>query len=143
MIWKTVQTFIFATVISGSLVECSQVLVESQPDVADAHALIQESVARNSDGRLKLISLANTGGRRMNVPGTDTYELWYNAVVELTRDAWWTPTAYRRFSTLPPTSTGGGAYSAGKKGEQVTIAGTLTFAKDKSGWTIQPDERYK
>jgi hypothetical protein len=54
----------------------------------------------------------------------------------------WSPAAFKRFTTLSAGSPEGFLYHAGKAGEQVTIPGTLTFLKDKNGWTIQKDERY-
>ena len=144
MIWKTIETVVFVTVIGATLICCSQVVeVQSEPGVADAQALIQEAVPRNSDGRLKLISITKSGGRRLKIADADAYELWYNVTAELTQDALWSPSPFRRFSTLPAGSKEGFLFHAGRAGEQVTIPGTLTFVKDKSDWKIQTDERYR
>ena len=73
----------------------------------------------------------------------DAYELWYNATAELTQDALWSPSPFRRFSTMPAGSKEGFLFHAGKAGEQVTIPGSLTFVKDKGDWKMQPDDRYR
>ena len=116
--------------------------IESEPGVADAQALIQETVARNSDGRLKVISITKSGGRRTKTGNTDKYDLWYNVTAELTQDALWSPAADKRFSTVPAGSPESFFFHAAKAGEQVTIPGTLTFVKDRGGWTMQKDKRY-
>jgi hypothetical protein len=144
MIWKTFATTILVMVASATLFGCSEVVeVQSEPGVADAQALIQEAVPRNSDGRLKLVSVTKTGGRRFKLADMDAYELWYNATAELTQDALWSPSTSRRFSTMPAGSKEGFLFHAGKAGEQVTIPGTLTFVKDKGDWKMQPDDRYQ
>jgi len=144
MIWKSIATAVFVTATSAILICCSEVVeVQSEPGVADAQALIQEAVPRNSDGRLKLISIAKSGGRRFKMADMDAYELWYNVTAELTQDALWSPSPFRRFSTMPAGSKEGFLFHAGKAGEQVTIPGSLTFVKDKGDWKMQPDDRYR
>jgi hypothetical protein len=132
-------------VISAAHLGCSQVVevvVDPEPGIDDARAFVEEAVARNSDRRLKMISVTKTGGRRLKGAEGDSYELWYNVTVELTEDALWSPSAFKRFSTQPAGSLEGVLFYAGKTGEEVTIPGTLSFRKDKSSWTIQKDERY-
>ena len=123
---------------------CSKVIEpDSEPAIADARAVIQQAVTRNSDGRFKLISLEKTGGRRLKVGDRDAYDLWYNARVKLTQDALWSPLVFRRFSILSPAAKGSFSVYEAKAGEQVTIPGTVTFVKDKDRWTIRPDDRYQ
>jgi hypothetical protein len=144
MTWKTIVRVVLVAVTGATLMGCSEVVqVQSEPGVADAQALIQEALPRNSDGRLKLISVAKTGGRRFKTADMDAYELWYNATAELTQDALWSPSSFRRFSTMPAGSKEGFLFHAAKAGEQVTIPGTVTFVKDKGDWKIQPDDRYQ
>jgi hypothetical protein len=151
MPWKTIKSLVFVIAIStlqccsyyGNSSSSQVVQIESdEPGVADAQALIRDAVPRNSEGRLKVISIAKSGGRRLKVADTDAYELWYAVTAELTQDALWSPAAYKRFSTLPAGSKESFFFRAGKAGERVTIPGTLTFLKDKNGWTMQKDERY-
>lgn len=132
--------------ISMALSCCSEVIEpQVEPNIAEAQAVIQTAVSRNSEGRFKLISLQKTGGRRVKVGDKDTYELWYNATLELTQDTLWSPLVFKRFSTLSPAAKGSFSVYTSKAGEQVTIAGTLTFTKEKDGgrWTAQPDDRYQ
>jgi hypothetical protein len=130
-------------VINVALLGCAKVVeeVEDAPSVSDAQPFIEEAVARNSGGRLKLVSVAKSGGRRLKVGDADGYEFWYNATAELTQDALWSPAAFKRFSTLPAGSPEGFLFHAGKAGDQVAIPGALTFVKDRNGWKAQPDER--
>jgi hypothetical protein len=134
-----------ALICNAVLLGCSKVVeeVEDAPAVSDAQPLIEEAVARNSSGRLKLVSVAKTGGRRLKVGDMDGYELWYNATAQLTQDALWSPAALRRFSTLPGGSAEGALFHAAKAGEEVTIPGALVFVKERTGWKAQPDERYQ
>jgi hypothetical protein len=142
---RSIKKALGVVAISAVLLGCSQVVevvVEPEPGVDDARGFIEEAVARNSDGRLKMISITKTGGRRLKGAEGDSYELWYNVTAELTRDALWSPSAFKRFSTQPAGSREGVLFHAGKAGEEVTIPGTLSFRRDKSSWTIQKDERY-
>jgi hypothetical protein len=133
-----------AIAIGIALACCSQVVevVDTDPGVSDAQSFIDEAVTRNSAGRLKPISIAKTGGRRLKTTEGDGYELWYAVTAELTQDALWSPSAYKRFSTLPAGSPEGFLFHPAKTGEQVTIPGTLVFRKDKNGWAMEKDERY-
>jgi hypothetical protein len=133
-----------AIAIGIALACCSQVVevVDIDPGVSDAQSFIDEAVMRNSDGRLKPISIAKTGGRRLKTNDGDAYELWYAVTAELTQDALWSPSAFKRFSTLPAGSPEGFLFHAAKAGEQVTIPGTVMFLKDKNGWTMEKDDRY-
>lgn len=143
MIWKAIVTVVWVAAAAATLMCCSEAIqVQSEPGAADAQALVQEALPRNSEGRLKLISVTKTGGRRFKIADVDTYELWYNVTAELTQDALWSPSTARRFSTMPAGSKEGFLFHAGKAGEQVTIPGTLTFVKDKGDWKLQPDDRY-
>jgi hypothetical protein len=143
MIWKAMVTVVWVAA-SATLMCCSEAIqVQSEPGAADAQALVQEALPRNSEGRLKLISVTKTGGRRFKIADMDAYELWYNVTAELTQDALWSPSPSRRFSTMPAGSKEGFLFHAGKAGEQVTIPGTVTFVKDKDDWKIQPDDRYQ
>jgi hypothetical protein len=139
------RTIVAAIAMGAALLCCSKVVevTENEPGVADAQSLVQETLARNSQGRLKLVSIAKTGGRRLKAGDMDAYELWYNATAELTQDALWSPAALKRFSTLPAGSPEGFLFHAAKAGDQVTIPGALTFVKDRNGWKAQPDERYQ
>jgi hypothetical protein len=133
-----------AIAISIALACCSQVVevVDTDPGVSDAQSFLDEAVTRNSAGRLKPISIAKTGGRRLKTSDGEAYELWYAVTAELTQDALWSPSAFKRFSTLPAGSPEGFLFHAAKAGEQVTIPGTVMFRKDKSGWTMEKDDRY-
>jgi hypothetical protein len=133
-----------AIALSIALACCSQVVevVDTDPGVSDAQSFIDEAVTRNSAGRLKPISVTKTGGRRLKTTDGDSYELWYAVTAELTQDALWSTSAFKRFSTLPAGSPEGFLFHAAKAGEQVTIPGTLMFLKDKNGWTMEKDDRY-
>jgi hypothetical protein len=133
-------------VIGAALAACSEVaeqVADNGPGVAEAEALIQDAVARNSAGRLKFVSIAKTGGRQLKAADKDGYELWYSVTAELTQDALWSRAALRRFSTLPAGSPEGFLFHAGKAGEQVSIPGALTFLKERNEWKAEPDERYQ
>lgn len=142
--WSFIKAAIAAIAISVTLVCCSQVaeVVDTDPGVSDAQSFIEEALTRNSSGRLKPISIAKTGGRELKTTDGDAYELWYAVTAELTEDALWSPSAFKRFSTQPAGSPEGFLFHAAKAGEQVTIPGTLMFRKDKNGWTVEKDERY-
>jgi hypothetical protein len=119
---RLIGALLVALVINAGLLSCTKAVeeVEDAPAVSDAQPLLDEAVMLNSGNRLKLVSVAKTGGRRFKVGDMDGYELWYNADVELTQDALWSPAAFKRFSTLPAGST-----------------------EDRAGWKAQPDERYQ
>jgi hypothetical protein len=142
---RSIKNMLGVIAISAALLHCSQVVevvVNPEPGIDAARSFIEEAVARNSADRLKVISIDRTGGRRLKGADSDSYELWYAVTAQLTQDALWSPSAFKRFSTLPPGSPGGQLFYAAKAGEQVTIPATLTFLKSKDGWTIQKDERY-
>jgi hypothetical protein len=142
---RSIKNSLGAIAISAALLHCTQVVevvVDPEPGINDARSLIEEAVEHNSAGRLKMISVEKTGGRRLKNANADSYELWYAVTAQLTQDALWSPSAFKRFSSLPAGSPEGQLFHAAKAGEQVTIPGTLTFFKSKDGWTIRKDERY-
>jgi hypothetical protein len=143
---RSIKNALGVIAIGTALLHCSQVVevvADPEPGIDDARSFIEQAVDRNSAGRLKMISIEKTGGRRLKGADRDSFELWYAVTAQLTQDALWSPSAFKRFSTLPAGAQEGFFFHAGKVGEQVQIPGALTFQKTKNGsWTIQKDERY-
>ena len=79
-------TTLFAGVLLILLTGC-----ESKPSETDASRALQDSVASQSGGRIRVLSVRKTNGREITTSFGNAYELEYQAELEFTEDCAWSP----------------------------------------------------
>lgn len=88
----------------------------SNPSEQDAQQVLRDGIKSQP---VKLVSFQKTDGQASTVFGVPCYDMHYEAVYEFIQDGYWN-----------------GRH--GKRGEQVTDAGTMAFHKSEKGWRYGP-----
>ncbi len=122
------------------------------PPVSEAKGWLEERIATESEGRMRLVAFDKTNGQRGKLAGIEMYFLEYEAVVGFTEDCkWLTSHAYsgkhETFETVQTVEQSGKKGYWGKwlnitqtpgtehkKGERASAAGKITFELTENGW---------
>jgi hypothetical protein len=119
--------------LAGSLVlgGCSG----SAPEISSFLTSLGRAISSRTGGDMTLVSVAKIVG---NADDPQHYTVFYDAVVQLNKDAaWCTFFATRELGTKEP------GCQDGKKGDRVTISTIARFEKLESGWALVCTEGYR
>jgi hypothetical protein len=114
------------------------------PDISQAEPFLRHIAEKESQGRLKLMSVTKTDGRAL---GQNGYELFYTATVELTQDATYTTSNFTTWvypNTNPPPGPAAGfpGLVNARTGTQGIIRSSVMFEKRESGWILLCTQQY-
>jgi hypothetical protein len=123
---------IFAVLLMSSpaMAVCVLGAGDCPPTAEDVQEFIAQKVEKHSAGRMKLLSIEKLDGR----PG-EMYELVYNALLEFTEDAYWSPKVrpfYRTFGVDVQLLSED--FKLFKKGQKVKFKAVVAVEKYESGW---------
>jgi hypothetical protein len=125
----------------------------SPPSISSAQTILAGLIQTESDDRMKLIGFKKSDGQSKTVDGIDVYRFEFEAVMEAQDECWWKlgqihtmAIYYQRdgawwrggtnLSQARSTYNPGGDADLNhlRKGEKLTINGSLTLERKESGW---------
>jgi hypothetical protein len=134
-------------VLGAALVLLFAASCSTTPSATTAKEIINGRIERQSNGRIKLISLQKTNGQMGELFGVKIYQLSYRGEIEFLEECFWVkgmdsaagigPANFRTTTVREGLRDPLGALNNRvmmKKGERSEISGVLSFEKTEKGW---------
>jgi len=142
--WKV---FFVAAGFCGLIAGCS-----SKPSEGDGSRAIQNQIAQDSQGRIKLVEFHKTNGQMAEINAVKVYTLEFNVKIEFYENCKWITGNFGQelgFRTGKLVAAPNSGFSWGKfmddsqnpgppmqKGQRVQIFGEIVFEKKENGWSV-------